>query len=101
MERIWRLQPPQPILVIDLFPELLDALLRTKLPSRLHPRMPPCRGCQDSRLPAVARLENRARVVHEHLLDVLLRDPSRAEGGQDVIGDVRVVPVRPCPALVL
>jgi uncharacterized protein (TIGR03083 family) len=28
VERTWRVQPPQPILVVDLFPELLDALLR-------------------------------------------------------------------------
>lgn len=27
MERTWRLQPPQPLLVVDLFPEILDALL--------------------------------------------------------------------------
>ena len=47
-------------------------------------------GAWASRLPVVARLKDRAWVVHQHLRNVLLRDPSGTECGQDVIGDVRI-----------
>jgi hypothetical protein len=60
----------------------------------------PGRGCyasmkRASRLvrPESARFEDRAGVAHEHLVDLVLADPCLAEGGEDVVGDVVVVPL--------
>jgi hypothetical protein len=58
-------------------------------------------GTWASRLLAMTRLEDSAWVVDQHVLDVLFLDPSRAERGHDVVGDMIVVSVRPRPVLVL
>src|SRR5687768_12784838 len=47
------------------------------------------------------RLEDRAGVPHEHLVDLIVRHPGLAQRGQDVVGDVRVLPLRPGAALVV
>src|SRR5262245_5202938 len=46
-----------------------------------------------------ARLEDGPRISHEHLLDVVFLDARLAERRQDVVGDVRVMPLRPGPLL--
>src|SRR5262249_3935418 len=48
---------------------------------------------------AAASFEDRPRVLHEHLLDVIFFDACLAERRQDVVGDVRVMPLRPGPLL--
>jgi len=49
-------------------------------------------GALTSRAPVGVCRKDSTRVMHEHLRNVLLRAPSGAERGQDVIGDVIVVP---------
>src|SRR5262245_46298181 len=51
--------------------------------------------------PVLPRLEDRSRIAHEHLLDLLLGDTGLPERRQDVVGDVVVVPARPRPALIV
>src|SRR2546425_7335276 len=46
-------------------------------------------------------LEERAEVAHQHLLDLILGDTRLAERGEDVVGDVVVVPQRASPPLVI
>src|SRR5262252_4390024 len=45
--------------------------------------------------------ENRPGIAHEHVIDLILGDAGGAEGGQDVVRDVVVVPARACVELFL
>src|SRR5687767_5216385 len=47
------------------------------------------------------RFEDRAGVADEHLVDVVLADAGGAQGRQDVVGDVRVLPLGTRAALVV
>src|SRR6266567_175755 len=46
-------------------------------------------------------LEDYARITDQHLLDLILTDAGLPERGEDVVGDVVVVPARAGPALVV
>src|SRR5919109_271336 len=60
-----------------------------------------CPASAAAQPPAPDPTQTQSTVVDQHVLDVLFLDPSRAERGQDVVGDMIVVPVRPRPVLVL
>src|SRR5437870_6088506 len=46
-------------------------------------------------------LEDYARITDQHLIDLILTDAGLPERGEDVVGDVDVVPARAGPALVV
>src|SRR5262245_18704534 len=71
VERVRPLQPPQPILVVDLFPEILDALLRLlgglSADAWQRPTVCPVWCVQDVALPLLAvEVGNLSRRRHGH-----------------------------------
>src|SRR3989454_2779766 len=73
------------------------------LPASLSatPARPARRGRSASGFSCRPCLEDDARITHEHLIDLILGDARLAERGEDVVGDVIVVPARAGPALVV
>src|SRR5438445_9346576 len=73
------------------------------LPASLSatPARPARRGRSASGFSCRPYLEDYARITDEHLIDLILGDARLAERGEDVVGDVVVVPARAGPALVV